>query len=185
MSKRQSLFFIIVGTNGTGKTTLLNNILTETNRDKVLVVEPEGLEWQHYKEINYDQIISFTKGKAKVINPSPEEIEQLMDFNNGTLVLDDCRYYANKRLQTAIRKILIRRRQNAVDIFAVAHGLSEVPPDFLTFCTHIIMFKTNDWLQRLRNSADREQIQVIKQVREKVNADTNPHNFRVISMKDI
>ena len=47
------------------------------------------------------------------------------------------------------------------------------------------MFKTNDWLQRLRNSADREQIQVIKQVREKVNADTNPHNFRVISMKDI
>ena len=91
MSKRQSLFFIIVGTNGTGKTTLLNNILSKTNRDKVLVVEPEGLEWQHYKEISYDQIAGFTKGKAKVVNPSPEEIEQLMDFNNGTLVLDDCR----------------------------------------------------------------------------------------------
>ena len=47
------------------------------------------------------------------------------------------------------------------------------------------MFKTNDWLQRLRNSADAEQIKVIRAVRERVNADTNPHSFRVISMKDI
>ena len=31
---RQSLFFIIIGTNGTGKTTLLNNILNNSNRKK-------------------------------------------------------------------------------------------------------------------------------------------------------
>ena len=88
MGKRQSLFFIIVGTNGTGKTTLLNNILSKTNRDKVLVVEPEGLEWQHYKEISYDKILGFTKGKAKVINPSPEEIDivamKVINDDDGT-----------------------------------------------------------------------------------------------------
>jgi ABC-type cobalamin/Fe3+-siderophores transport system ATPase subunit len=47
---RQSLFFIIVGTNGTGKTTLLNKLINETNR-KSLILDPDGLEWKDVQEI--------------------------------------------------------------------------------------------------------------------------------------
>jgi ABC-type cobalamin/Fe3+-siderophores transport system ATPase subunit len=32
---RQSLFFIIVGTNGTGKTTLLNKLISNTGRKRL------------------------------------------------------------------------------------------------------------------------------------------------------
>ena len=48
---RQSLFFIIVGTNGTGKTTLLNKLIAESGR-KALIVEPDGFEWRDVKEID-------------------------------------------------------------------------------------------------------------------------------------
>lgn len=41
MSTRQSLFFIIVGTNGTGKTTLLNKLISEKG-GKSLIIDPDG-----------------------------------------------------------------------------------------------------------------------------------------------
>ena len=132
---RQSLFFIIIGTNGTGKTTLLNNILNNSNRKNVLVVDPDGYEWRQYQEIPVDEIDTLNTGNHKILAPTKEEIEYLIEFRNGILVLDDCRYYANKRLENEIRRVLIRRRQNVLDVFAVAQSLSEVPPDFYTFAT--------------------------------------------------
>ena len=50
MSTRQSLFFIIVGTNGTGKTSLLNKLINEKG-GKALIVDPDGMEWEHVEEI--------------------------------------------------------------------------------------------------------------------------------------
>ena len=47
---RQSLFFIIVGTNGTGKTTLLNKLISNIGR-KALILDPDGLEWKDIQEI--------------------------------------------------------------------------------------------------------------------------------------
>ena len=43
--KRQSVFFIIVGLNGTGKTTLLHKYINSMNDRKLLVIDPDGMEW--------------------------------------------------------------------------------------------------------------------------------------------
>ena len=56
MSYRESLFFIIVGTNGTGKTTLLNKLISQTNR-KALILDPDGREWDEIQEINDTEIL--------------------------------------------------------------------------------------------------------------------------------
>ena len=63
---RQSLFFIIVGTNGTGKTTLLNKLINEKG-GKSLVIDPDGLEWQHVEEIKPEQAGELTNGFSKWI----------------------------------------------------------------------------------------------------------------------
>ena len=62
---RQSLFFIIVGTNGTGKTTLLNKLINEKG-GKSLVIDPDGLEWQQVQEIKPEQAGELTSGQAKI-----------------------------------------------------------------------------------------------------------------------
>ena len=183
--QRQGLFFIVIGTNGTGKTTLLRNILKGLNRKRTLIVDPDGYEWRDVKEIDYSDIPNMPEGSGKVIAPDENEIEDLIHFQNGNLVLDDCRYYAGKRLQTAIRKVLIRRRQNSVDIFAVAHGTSEIPPDFYTFATHLILFKTNDSLQRLRGTMDRDRIERVASIRNQINSHPNHHHYKIISLRDI
>ena len=182
---RQSLFFIIIGTNGTGKTTLLNTILENSNRKNILVVDPDGFEWQKYSEVAVDKVSSLQIGTNKIVAPVKEDIEYLIEFRNGILVLDDCRYYANKRLENEIRRILIRRRQNALDVFAVAHSLSEVPNDFYTFATHIIIFKTNDSVVRLRSSIDRDKLDNLKAVIKRVNSHSSRHRVEVVPLNTI
>ena len=181
---RQSLFFIIVGTNGTGKTTLLNKLIGESGR-KALIVEPDGFEWRDVKEIDISQVGEFSAGFGKVVAPDTEDLEELIYFQNGSLVLDDCRYYLKSRMEEAIRKILIRRRHNSIDVFAVAHGLSEVPASFYTFATHLICFKTNDSLVRLRNNTDKEKIHRLRIAIDGVNNHPNPHHFKVFNISEI
>ena len=184
MSIRQSLFFIIVGTNGTGKTTLLNRLVDEKG-GKSLVIDPDGLEWSHVEEIAPEKCGELKSGQAKILAPSIEDLEHLMNFQNGSLVLDDCRFYLKSRMDESIRRILIRRRQNSIDVFAVAHGLSEVPASFYTFATHLICFKTNDSLVRLRNSTDKEKIHRLRAAIDEVNKHPDHHHYKVFNISDI
>ena len=181
---RQSLFFIIVGTNGTGKTTLLNKLINEKG-GKSLICDPDGLEWSHVQEIKAEQCGSLKSGQARVLAPIPDYLEHLIDFQNGSLVLDDCRFYLSTRMEESIRRILIRRRQNAIDVFAVAHGLTDVPASFYTFATHLICFKTNDSLVRLRNSTDKEKIKRLRSAIDDVNRHPDHHYYKVFNISDI
>ena len=184
MSYRESLFFIIVGTNGTGKTTLLNKLISQTNR-KALIVDPDGREWDEVAQIDSSQAGDLKKGYGRILDPSSEDLEKLIEFKNGSLVLDDCRFYLRSRMEEAIRRVLIRRRQNANDIFAVAHGLTEVPASFYTFATHLVCFKTNDSLVRLRNSTDKEKINRLRVAIDSVRAHPDQHHFKVFNISDI
>tara|TARA_R100000742_G_C4247338_1_gene66056 strand:+ start:265 stop:819 length:555 start_codon:yes stop_codon:yes gene_type:complete len=184
MRYRQSLFFIIVGTNGTGKTTLLNKLI-EQKGGKSLIIDPDGMEWGHVKEIAPEQCGEITDGQGKILAPIPEDLEHLINFQNGSLVFDDCRFYLQTRMEQSIRRILIRRRQNSVDIFAVAHGLTEVPASFYTFATHLICFKTNDSLTRLRNSTDKEKIKRLRIAIDQINKHPDHHHYKVFNLSDI
>ena len=99
---RQSLFFIIVGTNGTGKTTLLNKLINETNR-KALILDPDGLEWSHVEEITPEKCGDLKSGYGKILAPAPDDLEHLLEFQNGSLVLDDCRFYLKSRMEESIK----------------------------------------------------------------------------------
>ena len=183
--KRQSVFFIIVGLNGTGKTTLLHKYINSMNDRKLLVIDPDGMEWREIHTIEKEKVEFMTKGKAKIIAPDKEELETIMQFTNGTLVLDDCRYYLQSRMDEVVRKTLVRRRQNGVDVFAVAHGLSEIPAVFFTYATHLILFKTNDSAVRLRNTSDKERIKHLYAAKVRVNDHPDHHHYEIINLLDI
>ena len=108
MIVRQNLFFVIVGTNGVGKTTILNKMVNESGK-KTLILEPDGMEWGGVPEINTEQIPKFSQVekpyKARMISPEPEDLEEFIKYSNGNLVLDDCRYYLKARMEQEIRKV--------------------------------------------------------------------------------
>ena len=182
MIVRQNLFFVIVGTNGVGKTTILNKMVNESGK-KTLILEPDGMEWGGVPEINTEQIPKFSQVekpyKARMISPEPEDLEEFIKYSNGNLVLDDCRYYLKARMEQEIRKVLIRRRQNNIDVFAVAHSLIDIPAQFWIFATHLILFKTTP----IRLSNTRE-FSHLKPAIEEVNANSNPYHFKIIPLRD-
>jgi|TARA_R110000803_G_scaffold145554_1_gene211368 ABC-type Mn2+/Zn2+ transport system ATPase subunit len=176
---RQVLFFIIVGTNGTGKTTLTKQLI---NGRKTLVVDPDGLEWSNLPTIDIDEITQLKDDKhARIIAPAYKEIIELINYRNGNLVLDDCRYYVRSRIEEGVRQLLVRRRQKDVDIFAVAHSLNEVPPTFWTFATHLVLFKIKDNPQRLKQNIPKFKELTEKHIPE-ISAHKDHHYFRVIPL---
>jgi hypothetical protein len=149
---------LIVGTNGTGKSTFADKIINAyPAHKKRLIVDPDGSEklFDKYPEIEQSDLkkLSQLEGKIyKVLYTDSSLFEDIHNyFRNGLLVLDDSRNYTGSRDEDLL-KIYRRSRQFNIDILFICHGLSEIPPSLLTFTTKIIMFNTVDSWQRLKRN---------------------------------
>jgi len=189
MSKtnRDAKLIIILGFNGTGKTTLIkqfvkNHLSRDSGRSKALIVTPDDREFREYKYNECDQPknLFFTGANTHIFD---EDISLDMIrryYKHGLLIFDDCRGYFRSNIDRDLHSLLIRRRQNEIDIIASGHGFTEIPPKFFTFASEIILFHTKDNIYKrrdcLRNFDDMQKAQ------ERVNhhSETNAHYFEVI-----
>lgn len=151
---------IIVGTNGTGKSTFADKVINATVEgfeDKhALAVLPDDSEplFRPYNELQENElkyINQIANKKNKIFFEKPKLFNEIQEhFRNGTLVLDDVRFYSGS-IDEGIRRLFIRSRQNNIHILYICHGLSEISPSIITFATKIVLFNTVDSWQRLRN----------------------------------
>lgn len=185
---RTAKLTVILGFNGTGKTTILERILKESGQ-KSLVVTPDDIEWRGYDAVELRRSDEFVYDgiRRHIYTPGTKKkgardctLDRLEYFLNGSIVFDDCRAYLGSSTDDRVRQLIIRRRQRMVDVFAVGHGFNEVPPVFFTFATTIILFKTVDNISRRKNCLkDYERMEAAqKRVNEKAKKD--PHYFEVI-----
>ena len=174
---------IILGANGTGKTTILNRIL-EATPDKSLVITPDDAEWRMYTEVELTAADDFlyTGIRRHIFNDEKKTgtLDRVHLFKKGKLVFDDCRAYLTAATDPRIRKVLIRSRQNMVDVFSVGHGFTEVPPVFFTFATDIILFRTADNIKRRSDCLKDYDKMVEAQARINKKAQNDPHYFEII-----
>lgn len=182
---RQPKQIVVVGTNGTGKTTLVKEIVKEQLKlgRRVLVVVPDDCEWNFFPDVNprFPERIAWYKGARKIIY-----FDGLLDiirekFRDGMVIFDDCRAYFKSSLDNSLHSLLIRRRQQMIDVIAVAHGFTEVPPKFFTFATHYAIFNTRDNVDRRKDViGDFEAFKTaVERVKQK--ALTNPHYYEIIA----
>ena len=184
MEKRKTKLIIVLGTNGTGKTTILEKFV-KAEKHKTLVVTPDDKDWLHLPHIFDINAENFTyKSIKRRIWQDSNDLAQISGkFSNGLLVFDDCRsYFSSAHLDAELHSLLIRRRQKQVDIIVAAHGFSEVPPKFYTFATEIVLFKTLD------NVASRKYVvqdfEKMKHSQDFVNmrAVADPHYYTIIKL---
>lgn len=181
-NERAARLTILLGFNGTGKTTLLKQILRGSGQ-KTLVITPDDIEWTEYPSTELLRPSDFVySGIRRHIYSDENTLDALSQFRKGIIVFDDCRSYLKDSTDARVRDLLIRRRQREVDVFAVGHGFTQVPPVFYTFATSYILFKTVDNIDRRRNCIN-SNFDFIKQSQQYVNerAKTEPHFFRIIN----
>jgi len=182
---RYPKLIIILGYNGTGKTTLAKKLLLSELKKKNgrgLVLTPDDIEWGTLQEINGrfpDRIESYVKAR-KLIYYDGCLLDIQNNFRKGLLIFDDIRAYSTAMTPQDLHNLLIRRRQKEIDIICVGHGFTEVPPKFFTFASEIILFNTKDNISMrkdvLKDFEKMEEAQ--KRVNEK--ALNDPYYFEII-----
>lgn len=176
--ERAAKLTIILGTNGTGKSTLLRNIIMR-NQQRTLIVTPDAAEWTDFPENELLKKSDFLFSGIQRHVFSPETtLQSISNFVKGTLVLDDYRAFMLPQTSPEIHTLAIRRRQKELDIFVAAHGFTEVPPMLFTFASDIFLFRTTENVVRRKDCLkDYEKIQ---QLQELVNKEAikNPHYYK-------
>lgn len=147
---------IVAGTNGTGKTTFAEKLIS-TLKKPVIVIDPDGMEktWQKYPTIEKSDIYYLQPGKkVRIIYDDDDKtfFEMLRTIKNSAIIFDDAMFFLEDRKNENFRKLFIRRRQLNNDIIFICHGLSEIPPSFWTFATHLVLFKTRDGFERSKKN---------------------------------
>lgn len=184
MQERNAKLIIVMGYNGTGKTTAVKKMVIDQLKAKqrVLIITPDDVEWSSVPLVNprFPARISWYVGARRLIY-EPGHLSLIADhFRNGMIVFDDCRAYLEAKTDPEVHKLLIRRRQRMIDIIAVGHGFTEIPPKFFTFASDIILFKTIDNIQRRKEVLkDFEQMREA-QTRINIAAMKNIHHFEVL-----
>lgn len=177
---------LIVGTNFTGKTTLVKKYISEeleSKRNRVLIVVPDQLEFNSIEWIKpeFPQTLEFN-GARKIIYKQGIISILKENFKNGLLILEDSGAYLSKKERIEIIGLLIRGRQNLIDIIATGHGFAELSPVFFKFCTHIALFKTIDNIRCRKDQIPN--YEAIKEAQQRINnnAIEYPHYYETLDL---
>lgn len=182
---RQTKRIVIIGTNGTGKTTLVRQIVHNAAQ-KTLIITPHDNEWNEtdpngeplypLNELRHASDYNFT-GIMKHIYDPDRTLKLIKGFTRGLIVFDDCRVYLDARTDKEVHRILISSRQNMIDEIFVAHGFTEVPPKVFTFATEYFLFRTEDNISRRKFYV--KNYPLIEKMQNKVNQASvyNPHHY--------
>ena len=89
--ERETKLIIVLGYNGTGKTTIVKKIVLDSlkNKQRVLIVTPDDIEWQnvpfvHQKHTHHLQTYT---GARKMIYEDDSTMEAIINhFDNGLLI---------------------------------------------------------------------------------------------------
>ncbi|NOY50453.1 MAG: ATP-binding protein [Chlorobi bacterium] len=185
MTERTTQLIIVLGYNGTGKTTLIKKMIAESlkNGRRVLIVTPDDIEFLTIPVVHpkFTHHLRTYTGARRMIYEDKDTLHSIINhFSNGLLIFDDCRAYFTAALDKELHELLIRRRQKMLDIVAVGHGFTEVPPKFFTFASKVILFRTNDNIDRRKDVL--KDFQKMAFYQEKINkeAETSPHVYTII-----
>lgn len=185
--QRKSQLNLVVGINGTGKTTFVRNEVLPRFQ-KALVLTPDDMEWRHLPTLdsgNLAQEVYNLTGHARVIYKGPETMETVIRYySGGVLVLDDAMAYLGFQTSETMRYLYIRRRQRGVDIYLVAHGLRQVPVQAFTFGSYLILFASTENFSARKRDLQPETYERIEQAQRELGEECrkNPYTHRVITL---
>jgi len=177
------LFGLFIGTNGTGKSTL---ILKMAKVVKSCIIVPANLhdeKFSAYPSITAQELKEGFTG-IRTYYKYDYDIEAIFPYlKNQLFVVDDFKnYISDGQLPKAWQILLSSRRHRKIDIILAAHSPNRVNPAFFDFDPTLVLFKTTrpftKQLQEKILNYDK-----LKELHERVNskAETNPFYYETLT----
>lgn len=169
---RVAKLIIVLGYNGTGKSTLVRQFVDRAVRrnEKVLIVTRHLEEWTDVAETNLSKREDFDfTGVRRYIYRDHSILKKLNDhFFGGLIVFDDCRGYFNFDTHPELENLYISRRQMMTDVILTGHGFTRFPVGAFTYYSDFILFLTKDNIQKRKN--DISNFDLVYETQQRVNA---------------
>ena len=198
--EREAKCTLVLGFNGTGKTTFIRETLEELlqrsrstgRRLKVLIVTPDDTEWQDYPENLLETPDDYVyEGIQRHVwqdsydGEKKYSLNRISKFNSGIIVFDDCKVYFGDILPQEIINLFVRRRQRSLDVFFVGHGFTTIPPRAFTYYSDAFLFRTVDNIDRRKDCINN--FDYFKRCQAEVNekAKRNPYYHKRIRNIDV
>lgn len=144
---------LLIGRRGCGKTTFYLN-MSKLDRKKIIVVDlfahPDYTT--KFQDISMDEVSRWKSGNVRLYGGEPVAMltNVFQNCSNCTLVMEDCKRYIDPVVQKPIRQGIIEHRNRNIDIVMMFHTLKDVPPYVCSMHNDIILFKTNENVDRVR-----------------------------------
>lgn len=188
--QRETKQTIVLGYNGTGKSTLVRKIIlayTLMPKRKALIVTPDASEWNDMPETSLLRPSDFEfEGVRRYVwtfirKDDLAAMDRLRQwYFDGMLIYDDCRSYLTANTNDWLKYLYIRRRQKMIDLMLVTHGFTDVPPQAFTNCSDLFLFKTVDNIDRRKNELINYDEILRQQAEVNRKAETNKHYYKRI-----
>lgn len=191
--ERETKQTIVLGYNGTGKSTLVRKVIqayTAQPGRKALIITPDSAEWTDMPEtiVSKPSDLNFEGVRRYVWTFIKKEdlavMRRIRDYYfDGMLIFDDCRSYLQANTDEWLKYMYIRRRQKMIDLMLVAHGFTDVPPQAFTNCSDLFLFRTVDNIERRKSELINLDEMIEHQARINRKAETNKHYYERIIFK--
>jgi hypothetical protein len=168
MSERQAAFGIFIGTNGTGKTSRMKELLPANARNLIIPSGRDDVAWRGLPELTWNaawiedemkpgkkvnavqvaELNTFTGNRLFQVDGKPILFDAIAHrqtgFRNGGLFMDDYKNYLFSRgsMRQEVDGLFINRRHKMLDIFMACHGFEDVNRDLLRFNPTLFLFRT-------------------------------------------
>lgn len=148
---RDAQVTIVMGRNGTGKSTLVKTIVDALG-GRILVVTMNGMPeiWRPYPVIDASKAKAWEwKSGIRQVHYLQHEKETFRHihrhFRDGILILDDCRNYITSNLDNNeyLKHLLIDFRHKMMDVYFIVHSPGQVPKQVWTFYSNAIILATD------------------------------------------
>lgn len=145
-------FNIVCGTNGTGKSTFVGEVIKKTHFKNTLVyLESIDLGGTQFKGLPVVDLADYAGGKACIdsdgIGFTDFLIQVTKYYRNGMVVIDEAGLYnvmEKGEVIEPLKNLLKQRRKYNIEVYLIYHSVSEIPVRLLKWCNNIILFHQTD-----------------------------------------
>lgn len=121
---------IVVGTNGSGKTTWVKERIKNVSQDALMI---------------YDVNNEYTEFYPYPFEKFPEFMKKTVQVTNAVLVFEEATiFFKNKSSNDELRELLVRRRHTGNTLILVFHSIRAVPRDVMDMSNFMVVKKTID-----------------------------------------
>lgn len=175
-NERLNLCYLLIGNQGTGKTTIADKLAAASNKRRIVVDTDAHPFYADYPVVNITGLKTFKGNKCRCEDANEDELFTILNAyqRNAFIIFEDAFKYISPNMSKAVISFIIDKRKRNFDICFMFHSLADVPPYLCKNYQRMILFKTQDNLKKELSKFSNWHI--IKEKAEQINKHPS-HNY--------